>query len=145
MKHRRTTNDYAAAIGIIQECYAKNGGQPMAGSIRTYCIQTNRADMASTCTVVHASLIKLGILVKDNGRYRFTDDPTAHLDDVISRYSTDKKKSQAQYEASLAKEQPRNTAVKLLERIKRDTQTLCTMGYQQDDNGRWYKETREYL
>ena len=93
MKHRRTTNDYAAAIGIIQECYAKNGGQPMAGSIRTYCTQTNRADMASTCTVVHASLIKLGILVKDNGRYRFTDDPTAHLDDVISRYSTDKKRA----------------------------------------------------
>lgn len=56
-----------------------------------------------------------------------------------------KKKAQAQYDASLSKEQPRDAAVKLLASINRDTQALHAMGYQQDETGRWYKETREYL
>lgn len=144
MKKFRTTKDYAAAIAIVKECYSKNGGQPLPGSIRSYCAQIGRADMASICTVVHASLIKLGILDKQDGLYYFTEDPETRLDDVISQYNADKKKAQAQYEASLAKEQP-NAAVKLLERIKRDTQALHGMGYNQDENGRWYKEIREYL
>ncbi len=142
---QRTTNDYAAAIALIKECYSKNGGKPLSGSIRAYCTQTGRPEMASVCTVVHASLIKLGVLAKQDGLYYFTEDPENRLTDVIGRYTADKKKAQAQYEASLAKEQPRDTAVKLLDRIKRDTQALHAMGYQQDENGRWYKETREYL
>ena len=142
---RRTTTDYADAIGIIKECYDQNGGEPLPGSIRAYCDKTARPEMASICTVVHASLIKLGILSKLDGRYVFTDDPAKHLEDVISCYTAGKKKSQAQYEASQAKGQPKDAAVRLRERIERDMQTLRTMGYQQDETGRWYKETREYL
>ena len=89
---RRTTTDYADAIGIIKECYDQNGGEPLPGSIRAYCDKTARPEMASICTVVHASLIKLGILSKLDGRYVFTDDPAKHLEDVISCYTAGKKK-----------------------------------------------------
>lgn len=144
MKRLRTTTDYANAVAIVKECYTKNGGTPLPGSIRTYCRQTGRDDQASIVTVVHATLLKLGLMVRENGRYRFIDDPMNHTDAIISRALADKHTAQKKYEATLAKEQPEETATRVLERIKRDTQTLRAMGYNQDEKG-WYREIREYL
>lgn len=94
MKRLRTTTDYANAVAIVKECYTKNGGTPLPGSIRTYCRQTGRDDQASIVTVVHATLLKLGLMVRENGRYRFIDDPMNHTDAIISRALADKHTAQ---------------------------------------------------
>lgn len=144
MKKLRTTRDYADAVSIIKECYEKNGGTPLPGSIRTYCHEIGKDDQASIVTMVHATLLKLGLMVRENGRYRFTDDPLKHTDAIINRALADKQVSQQKYAASLAAQQPEDTAARILERIKRDTETLRAMGYNQDEKG-WYREIREYL
>ena len=141
MKAKRALKDYINAVAFVEDFRIKNCRTDNIGP----AVQLYDPKMDSIVRATHAALLKLGYMNKGGEYYtrasRWNNNEEAAkavMDEVLES----SRKAMADFNAR-KRETPQPK--KLLERIKRDTQALYAMGYQQDENGRWYKETREYL
>ena len=143
---KRSPDAYRLGLQIIKEMYQHTAGEVFPGGPDTYAAITNRKERASISKDLHATLIRLGILVKEGKKYRFTCDPEERLEDVIKdteRHKYPKSKGFYVFDYPI----DGLTDLQLANILYAVENRLLEKGYKREDTGCWYKEviTREYL
>lgn len=162
MGKRRNAADYEAALVIIED-YRFNKGE--TGDIKDFTL-AQYPNQDSTVRAAHAAVKQLGYMAKIDGRYVKTDKwkkakPGEVAKACMEHELAKSKAAQNRFRQKAKQAIPNGAEINglkatqividemddkaLYNLLQQILPVLEARGYRQDETGRWYKETREYL